>query len=84
MIFMDAIIIIAMVVGCAIATAVITLTFFVCRRLHELHKEHNKVDGDIFIGLDGGVNASFNAPPEVLREQEYILLKVHTINVKGE
>ena len=79
---LEMITIIVLVVGCAIATAVITLTFFVCRRLHELHTQHNKVDGDIFVESDGGVHASFNIPPEEMGE--FILLKVHNVAVKGD
>lgn len=65
-----------------IAVSVIILTFFVCRRLHELHTQHNKVDGDIFVEPDGGIHASFNIPPEEMGE--FILLKVHNVAVKGE
>lgn len=65
-----------------ITVSVIILTYFVCRRLHELHTQHNKVDGDIFVEPDGGIHASFNIPPEEMGE--FILLKVHNVTVKGD
>lgn len=74
--------IIILVATCLIATAIITLTFFVCRRLHELHTQHNKIDGDIFVEPDGGVHASFNVSPEEMGD--FILLKVHNVTVKGD
>lgn len=82
MIFMEVKAATLLAVCLVITVSVIILTFFVCRRLHELHTQHNKVDGDIFVGPDGGIHASFNIPPEEMGD--FILLKVHNVTVKGD
>ena len=71
--------IVAMVIVILIGVPVLTTSFFVVRRLHELHTAHNKIDGELFISDTGDMYAEYGIPiPEIL-ERNYILLKVNHI-----
>ena len=63
-----------------IGVAVITTSFFIVRRLHELHKVHNKIEGELFISDDGEMFAQYGIPIEEILERDYILLKVNRVN----
>lgn len=63
-----------------IGVAVITTSFFIVRRLHELHKVHNKIEGELFISEDGEMFAQYGIPIEEILERDYILLKVNRVN----
>ena len=67
-----------------IGIPLIVLTFFVCRRLHEMHTTHNTIEGELFVSDDGGIFSEFGIPVSELCEREYVLLKVHHIkpNIK--
>jgi hypothetical protein len=74
--------IVAIVVSCLIGVPFLTLSFFVVRRLHELHTQHNKIDGELFISDSGECFAEYGIPiPEIIN-RNYILLKVHHIGGK--
>jgi hypothetical protein len=74
--------VIALVLSCLIGVPFLTLTFFVSRRLHELHTQHNKIDGELFISDSGECFAEYGIPiPEIIN-RNYILLKVHHIGGK--
>lgn len=63
-----------------IGVAMITTSFFIVRRLHELHKAHNKIEGELFISDDGEMFAQYGIPIEEILERDYILLKVNRVN----
>lgn len=65
-----------------IGIPLIVLTFFVCRRLHEMHTTHNTIEGELFVSDDGGIFSEFGIPVSELCEREYVLLKVHHIKPK--
>lgn len=65
-----------------IGIPLIVLTFFVCRRLHEMHTTHNTIEGELFVSDDGGIFSEFGIPVTELCKREYILLKVHHIKPK--
>lgn len=72
--------IIAMIATVLIGVPVLTTSFFIIRRLHELHTSHNKIDGELFISDTGDMYAEYGIPiPEIL-ERSYILLKVNHIS----
>ena len=74
----------AIVVSCLIGVPFLTLSFFVIRRLHELHTQHNKIDGELFISDSGECFAEYGIPiPEIIN-RNYILLKVHHIGGKED
>lgn len=65
-----------------IGIPLIVLTFFVCRRLHEMHTTHNTIEGELFVSDDGGIFSEFGISVSELCEREYVLLKVHHIKPK--
>lgn len=65
-----------------IGIPLIVLTFFVCRRLHEMHTTHNTIEGELFVSDDGGIFSEFGIPVSELCERKYVLLKVHHIKPK--
>ena len=74
--------IVAVIIACLIGVPFLTLSFFVIRRLHELHTQHNKIDGELFIADTGECFAEYGIPiPEIIN-RNYILLKVHHIGGK--
>lgn len=82
----DPVVVTIIVLAVVIGVPVLTTSFFVIRRLHELHESHNKIDGELYISDDGDMYAEYGIPiPEIL-ERNYILLKVNRIHErpKGE
>jgi hypothetical protein len=78
----DPIVVAMIVLAVVIGVPVLTVSFFVVRRLHELHESHNKIDGELYISDDGDMYAEYGIPiPEIL-ERNYILLKVNHIGGK--
>lgn len=65
-----------------IGIPLIVLTFFVCRRLHEMHTTHNTIEGELFVSDSGEIFSEFGIPVSELCEREYILLKVHHVKPK--
>lgn len=70
---------IAFVVG-----IVITVTAgFIIRRLHELHTQHNVIDGTLFITVDGEIYSEFGISIEELSNKDYILMKIDSSIKEG-
>lgn len=57
----------------------ITCAFFFIRRMHELHTVHNKIEGELYVSLDGGMYAEYGITIPEICERNYILLKVNVI-----
>ena len=67
---------------CALLFILVTLSYFVIRRLRELHKEHKTVQGIIFVSNAGDMFTEIEVPIDVLMQSEYILMKIEPIAVK--
>lgn len=65
-----------------IGIPLIILTFFVCRRLHEMHATHNVIEGELFVSDDGEIFSEFGIEVSELCKRDYILLKVHHVKPK--
>ena len=76
--------ILILVLVLVIGIPLVVLTFFVCRRLHEMHTTHNTIEGELFVSDDGEIFSEFGIPVSELCEREYILLKVHHIKPKAK
>lgn len=61
-----------------------TLTFFVCRRLRELHNTHNVIEGELFVSDSGEIYSQFGIQLDEIVKRDYILLQVHHVNNKKE
>lgn len=66
-----------------VGITVFTTCFFVVRRLHELHAQHNKIDGELFISDSGEMYSEFVVPVDELISKNYILMKVNHVTIKG-
>jgi hypothetical protein len=66
-----------------VGITVFTTCFFIVRRLHELHTQHNKVDGELFISDSGEMYSEFVVPVDELISKNYILMKVNHVAIKG-
>lgn len=66
-----------------VGITVFTTCFFIVRRLHELHAQHNKIDGELFISDSGEMYSEFGIPVEELVAKDYILMKVNHVTMKG-
>lgn len=66
-----------------IGVTVFTTCFFVVRRLHELHTQHNKIDGELFVSDSGDMYSEFGIPVDELISKDYILMKVNHVATKG-
>ena len=67
---------------CALLLILATLSYFVIRRLRELHKERRTVQGIIFVSSAGDMFTEIEVPIDVLMQSEYILMKIEPIAVK--
>lgn len=67
---------------CALLLIIATLSYFVIRRLRELHKERKTVQGIIFVSSAGDMFTEIEVPIDVLMQSEYILMKIEPIAVK--
>ena len=76
----NTIILIALIL--TIGIPLIVLTFFVCRRLHEMHNTHNTIEGELFVSDDGQIFSEFGIPIDEICKREYLLLKVHHVKPK--
>lgn len=64
-----------------IGLPVLTLSFFVIRRLIELHKDRKKMaSGCLFISENGEVYSEFSKSINELSDYDYIILKINKIN----
>lgn len=66
-----------------IGVTVFTTCFFVVRRLHELHTQHNEIDGELFVSDSGEMYSEFVVPVDELISKNYILMKVNHVAIKG-
>lgn len=66
-----------------VGIAVFITCFFIVRRLHELHTQHNKIDGELFISDSGEMYSEFAVPVDELISKNYILMKVNHVTIKG-
>ena len=67
---------------CALLLILATLSYFVIRRLRELHKERKTVQGIIFVSSAGDMFTEIEVPIDVLMQSEYILMKIEPITIK--
>lgn len=67
---------------CALLLILATLSYFVIRRLRELHKERKTVQGIIFVSSAGDMFTEIEVPIDVLMQSEYILMKIEPISPK--
>lgn len=67
---------------CALLLILATLSYFVIRRLRELHKERKTVQGIIFVSSAGDMFTEIDVPIDVLMQSEYILMKIEPITIK--
>lgn len=67
---------------CILLLILATLSYFVIRRLRELHKERKTVQGIIFVSSAGDMFTEIEVPIDVLMQSEYILMKIEPISVK--
>lgn len=67
-----------------IVIPLITLTFFICRRLKELHNSNKIIEGQLFISDTGNIYSEFDIPISDMIKRDTILLKVNYVKVKKE
>lgn len=75
--------IIAICILFVVGITVLTTCFFIVRRLHELHVQHNKIDGELFVSDSGEMYSEFGIPVDELVTKDYILMKVNHVIMKG-
>jgi hypothetical protein len=68
---------------CGLLLVLATLSYFVIRRLRELHKERKTVQGIIFVSSAGDMFTEIEVPIDVLMQSEYLLMKIEPIAPKG-
>lgn len=69
---------------CVIGVPLMTLSFFVIRRLKELRAMHKSAEGDLYISDRGEMYAEYSIPIPEIVERDYILLNVHHITLKED
>lgn len=67
---------------CILLLILATFSYFVIRRLRELHKDRKTVQGIIFVSSAGDMFTEIEVPIDVLMQSEYILMKIEPIAVK--
>lgn len=67
---------------CILLLILATFSYFVIRRLRELHKDRKTVQGIIFVSSAGDMFTEIEVPINVLMQSEYILMKIEPIAVK--
>lgn len=81
---MDKVTLIILIIAVIILVLVSTFTFFICRRLSELHRERLKPEGHIFIDDTGDMFSEFDIPMAELIKRDYILVKVTHVKPKAK
>lgn len=79
---MDGSTIVMLIIAVLVLIIISTLTFFVCRRLSELHRERLKPEGHIFVDDTGDMFSEFDIPMAELIKRDYILVKVTHVKPK--
>ena len=67
---------------CILLLILATFSYFVIRRLREIHKDRKTVQGIIFVSSAGDMFTEIEVPIDVLMQSEYILMKIEPISVK--
>jgi hypothetical protein len=79
----DAEYLIIIIFGIGLGIPFLVTCFHIIRRLRELHKEHNKYEGELFVSDGGEIFSEFHIPIGELTSKDYILLKVTKVEPKG-
>lgn len=62
--------------GILVGISFIIFSFCVIRRLHELHKSRQKIEGELHVSNSGDIFSEFGIPIEEILKRDTILLKV--------